>query len=525
MPGSKSRPRPRTGVRENMHHNENSPGAGNTEAVEVAADATHKSTSLDAAVQLSHADVIQRELNLALASASDNQAKLAYHFAADHGHRVKYTAGLKWFVFDGTRYKADENEAMVTLLLLGTLRALKAEGVAEAEAALAKSEARKSAEKKTAMAVNAQTSSGLDSILKIAGRLSGIAAQVSDFDAKPHLLNMPSGTLDLDTDVVRAHDPHDMLTKVTRGDYDPQAPAQSDLWDKFLSTVLPDPEVLRYLQQAVGLSLWGAVLLHILLILTGSGRNGKGVFYNAVKHALGDYAMVADDGLFEATHGRNANSASPAVAKLRGARFLVSSELDEKARLDAAFTKRLTGGDPLSARDLWAKPFEFEPAFTAFMVTNFLPKLPANDPAVWARVRVVPFDVVIPDHQQDVLLPEKLKAHADAVLAWVMRGWVDYRANGLVAPGAVQVATQAYAESQDDVRRFIDECCAPAPVATSYTTTGLHDAYAEWAQGENIHPAHVLGRAKFGQALERLGYPGVKSRGGTVHGLAAFRTP
>jgi len=508
-----------------MHHNENSPGAGNTEAVEVAADATHKSTSLDAAVQLSHADVIQRELNLALASASDNQAKLAYHFAADHGHRVKYTAGLKWFVFDGTRYKADENEAMVTLLLLGTLRALKAEGVAEAEAALAKSEARKSAEKKTAMAVNAQTSSGLDSILKIAGRLSGIAAQVSDFDAKPHLLNMPSGTLDLDTDVVRAHDPHDMLTKVTRGDYDPQAPAQSDLWDKFLATVLPDPEVLRYLQQAAGLSLWGAVLLHILLILTGSGRNGKGVFYNAVKHALGDYAMVADDGLFEATHGRNANSASPAVAKLRGARFLVSSELDEKARLDAAFTKRLTGGDPLSARDLWAKPFEFEPAFTAFMVTNFLPKLPANDPAVWARVRVVPFDVVIPDHQQDVLLPEKLKAHADAVLAWVMRGWVDYRANGLVAPGAVQVATQAYAESQDDVRRFIDECCAPAPVATSYTTTGLHDAYAEWAQGENIHPAHVLGRAKFGQALERLGYPGVKSRGGTVHGLAAFRTP
>lgn len=506
-----------------MHHNENSPGAGNTEAVEVAADATHKSTSLDAAVQLSHVDVIQRELNLALASASDNQAKLAYHFAADHGHRVKYTAGLKWFVFDGTRYKADENEAMVTLLLLGTLRALKAEGVAEAEAALSKAEQR-AAERKAGMAVNAQTSSGLDSILKIAGKLSGIAAKVEDFDAKPHLLNMPSGTLDLNTYAVRPHDPQDLLTKLTVGNFDPQAPAQSTLWDEFLATVLPNPEVLRYLQQAAGLSLWGAVLLHILLILVGTGRNGKGVFYNAVKHALGDYAMLADDGLFEATHGRNANSASPAVAKLRGARFLVSSELDEKARLDAAFTKRLTGGDPLSARDLYAKPFEFDPAFTAFMVTNFLPKLPANDPAVWARVRVVPFDVVIPDHQQDVLLPEKLKAHADAVLAWVVRGWADYQANGLVTPGAVQVATQAYAESQDDVRRFIDECCDPAASASvAFTTTALHSSYAEWAQGENIHPAHVLGRAKFGQSLDRLGYPGVKSRFGTTHGLVATR--
>ncbi|RZT64593.1 MULTISPECIES: DNA primase family protein [Leucobacter] len=508
-----------------MHQNENSPGTGNTEAVEVAADATHKSTSLDAAAQLSHVDVIQRKLNLALADASDNQAKLAYHFAADHGHRVKYTAGLKWFVFDGTRYKADENEAVVTRLLLDTLRALKAEGVAEAAAALDKSDERKAAEAKTGMAANAQTSSGLDSILKIAGRLSGIAAQVSDFDAKPHLLNMPSGTLDLNTGMRHPHDPHDMLTKVTVGDYDPQAPAQSVLWDEFLATVLPDAEVLRYLQQAVGLSLWGAVLLHVLLILIGTGRNGKGVFYNAVMHALGDYATVADDGLFEATHGRNANSASPAIAKLRGARFLVSSELDEKARLDAALTKRLTGGDKLSARDLWAKPFEFDPAFTAFMVTNFLPKLPANDAAVWARVRVVPFSVVIPDAQQDVLLPEKLKAHADAVLAWAARGWTDYQANGLVTPAAVQVATQEYAESQDDVRRFIDECCNPAPLATSFVTTGLHSAYTEWAQGENIHPAHILGKTKFSQSLERLGYPGVKSRHGTAHGLVAVSKP
>ena len=132
-----------------MHQNENSPGTGNTEAVEVAADATHKSTSLDAAAQLSHVDVIQRNLNLALADASDNQAKLAYHFAADHGHRVKYTAGLKWFVFDGTRYKADENEAVVTRLLLDTLRALKAEGVAEAAAALDKSDERKSKQRST----------------------------------------------------------------------------------------------------------------------------------------------------------------------------------------------------------------------------------------------------------------------------------------------------------------------------------------------------------------------------------------
>lgn len=509
-----------------MHHNENSPGAGNTEAVEVAADAMHESTGLDAAVQLSSVDAIRRDLNLALAGASDNQVELAHLFAADYGQRLRYAPGLEWLVYDGTRWVRDESSAEASRLLMRTLRRLRREAEAELAAAPEGSAAEIAALARLSRIARAQTNSSLDSTLKIAAKLEGIVAKVVDFDARPHLLNMPSGTLDLSTGLRRPHDPQDLLTKITVGDFDPQAPTQSALWDEFLATVLPDPEVLRYLQQAAGLSLWGAVLLHILLILVGSGRNGKGVWYNAVKHALGDYAMLADDGLFEATHGRNANSASPAVAKLRGARFLISSELDEKARLDAAFTKRLTGGDPLSARELYAKPFEFDPAFTAFMVTNFLPKLPANDPAVWARVRVVPFNVVIPDAQQDVLLPEKLKAHADAVLAWMVRGWADYQANGLVTPAAVQVATQAYAESQDDVRRFIDECCDPAASASgAFTTTVLHSAYTEWAQGENIHPAHVLGRAKFGQSLDRLGYPGMKSRFGTTHGLVATRKP
>lgn len=447
---------------------------------------------------------LHRDLYRTTARESHRQVLLANEFAAEHGHRLRFAPGLGWLVYDGTRWCQDEGKALVRQALMSTLRRLFREAVDGDNKGMVR------------LAEAAQTNHALNSILEIAASLQGIASRVDEFDARPELLNMPNGTLDLNSGELLPHDAGHKLTKITRGSFDPAAPAKSDLWDTFLDEVLPDPEVQRYWKQVHGIALFGSVLEHILVVATGTGRNGKGVAYGAASYALGDYADTADDGLFEVRRGGSAQGASPATAKLRGVRYLVSSELEEKARIDASFMKRMTGGDRLSARFLYGQPFSFDPAFLALLVTNFLPKLPANDPAVWARVRVVPFDVVIPEDKQDPHLPSKLRGCADAVLAWAVEGWIDYQENGLVTPAAVTVATASYAESQDDVRRFVDEVCTPAGASQGFMLRELHEGYTEWAKSENIYSAHVLGRTKFADALQRLGHsPKKTSRGMT----------
>lgn len=456
---------------------------------------------------------LRRDLYQATARASRRQVQLANEFAAEHGHRLRFAPGLDWLFYDGTRWCRDEGKALVRQALMKTLRRLHREAVELGDKDAAK------------LAETSQTNSGINAILEIAASLEGIASTVGEFDAQPELLNTPAGTLDLHSGELLPHDAGHMLTKITRGSYDPAAPARSDLWDGFLEEVLPDPEVRRFWQQVHGLVLFGSVLEHILPVATGTGRNGKGVAYGAASWSFGDYADTADDGLFEVRRGGSAQGASPATAKLRGVRYLVASELEEKARIDAAFMKRMTGGDRISARYLYGQPFSFDPAFLTLMVTNFLPKLPANDPAVWARVRVVPFDVVIPQDKQDPHLPNKLKDCADAVLTWAVEGWLDYQANGLVTPDAVRVATEAYAESQDDVKRFVDEACSPVSLSQGCNASVLHEGYTEWAKQENIFSAHVLGRTKFIDSLQRLGYSSTKAPRGMVYPLQVAPPP
>src|SRR5699024_3848837 len=157
-----------------------------------------------------------------------------------------------------------------------------------------------------------------------------------------------------------------------------------------------------------------------LMIAVGSGRNGKGVFAHAVQRALGDYAVTATNDLLTTGRygGKSAGDLS-AQMQLRGARWAAMSELNVDDRLAPATMKTLTGGDPITAK-LMGKDFvTFEPSHSLFMLTNYLPRVPAEDRAAWARIRVVPFEVSF-EGREDKHLDERLALSIDAVLTWAI---------------------------------------------------------------------------------------------------------
>lgn len=423
------------------------------------------------------------------------QARMAYRLATDYAGRLMYVYGIGWHYWDGARW-AEDDKGCAKRAVLDVLRRAMAESV------FGDKELRKEVAK-------CESSSGINGVLDIAGALRPLAATVDALDADPYLLNVANGTLDLRTLELKTHDPTDRITKVTNAAY--QADARSDQWDKFLLRILPETDVREYYQRLVGLSLLGVVREHIFAIATGVGANGKGTSYNAILHALGDYGHVAESDLFMQAKS-NANAASPAMYALRGKRLVVVSETERDHKLATALMKNLTGGDPITARPLYGKPITFDPSHTSLMVTNWLPKVAGNDPAAWRRIRVIPFDVVIPKSDQDGQLGERLKLDADAILTWAVTGWADYQErDGMGDPTAVTRATARYLEASDAVARFITECCHTGP--RDYVFCPLKAMFSRWERWAETEDVQKLGKSSFTQEMERHGWVVDEERG------------
>jgi putative DNA primase/helicase len=400
--------------------------------------------------------------------------------------KLLYVNGIGWHRWDGKRWAPDGDGAArraVHAVIKRDRRIVKRLDLSAEE------------EEKALKAIaRHETASAISGILTEAAALQVFSVTVSGIDADPFLLNVANGTLDLHTMELRAASPADRITKVCRGAY--HRGTKGAVWNAFLEKVLPDEGIRGFVQRLTGLALLGEVREHILPIFTGTGANGKGTFYKAVLYLLDDYGCNAEADLF--THREDAHPTGQ--MDLRGRRFVVVSETDEGRRLAEATMKRLTGGDPVTARYMRENFVTFTPSHLPILVTNHLPKVSGDDPAIWRRIRVVPFEVVIADDDQDGTLDAKLQVEADAVLSWAVEGLRDYLVGGLAEPDRVVAATARYRTSSHSVARFIEEVCHPAG---KISAGELFDAWERWRR---LDGTEETSKQAFGRALARLGY-------------------
>ncbi|WP_082980782.1 phage/plasmid primase, P4 family [Mycolicibacter heraklionensis] len=417
---------------------------------------------------------------------------MAYRLAEAYADKLLHVHALGWHTWDGARWVLDTRGA-ASRAVLEVLRTALVDSVGDDGDRSLRTDVRK-----------CESHNGIQGVLGVAAALEQFAATVQDLDADPYLLNLANGTLDLRTLTLAPHDPRDRITKVARAAHH-DAPGDAT-WRGHIERVIPADDVRSYLQRLAGVALLGRVTEHILPILTGTGANGKSVTYKAFCHALGDYASTAEPDLFMHREGAHPTG----EADLMGRRLIVVSESERDRRLAEATMKRLTGGDTIRARRMRQDFFEFEPAHLPLLITNHLPKVSGDDPAIWRRIRVIPFGVEIPPAERDPHLDERLQAEADGVLAWMLAGWADYRQRGgLDEPPSVMAATDAYQLASDAVGRFIAECCNTSP-AVKATTSQLFDAWDRWRAADGAEP---LSLKAFGQALDLKGYAVHRSNG------------
>ncbi len=395
----------------------------------------------------------------------------AQRFLAEHGANVRRSPQLgRWFIWTGAWWQEDCLDQLAELAAdtIDNLRPWVAEAADPQEFS------------KRSKHYEASAKAGRrDALLSIAGTDPDIVVAVEQLDAHPMLLACKNGTVDLATGEVHEPDRARLLTHGVNVEYDPEA--RSALWDGFLDRIFDaDAELIAYVQRLLGYCLTGVVAEHILPVLSGVGANGKSTLIGVVQDLLGDLAVTAPDGL---VIRRDHEPHPERLATLRGRRLVVSAELEQRAVLAEALVKVLTGGDTLSARELYGRRFNFKPTHKVVLVTNHRPRVPNTDHAIWRRLRVVPFDTVIPPEDQDPALRRRLVAeHAPAVLAWLVRGAMAWATDGLGEATAVGVATAEYREAEDMFGRWVDECCENLGDHSVRTKVGdLWESWKQWS--------------------------------------------
>lgn len=299
-----------------------------------------------------------------------------------------------------------------------------------------------------------------------AGLLLGLTGE--EWDQATGVLPCINGTLNLRTGELIEPRPTDYMRTVAPTPYtgiDTKAPR----FERFLSEILPDqPEVIKYLQTLLGYSLLGTAQLDLLIQLYGDdGRNGKDTLLELIYFVLGEaIASAVSNDVLIARKDKAAGSASPHLMSLRGKRLVWCSESKEGERLDAGQVKLLTGGGILRVRQLHKSEVSFEQTHLLLLLTNHLPHAQADDGALWERIRVVKFlerYIENPDpnnpheHLADDTLKDALRKEASGVLAWLVRGCMEFQANGLHTPESVKAATTEYKETEDTLGQFVTD--------------------------------------------------------------------
>jgi len=316
------------------------------------------------------------------------------------------------------------------------------------------------------------------------------------WDGHPMLLACPNGTLDLETGKLRPGRPEEFLKTACPTPWS-GLDARAPTWEDFLHVVFDgDRELIAYLRRLLGYGITGLTTEHIFPILWGVGRNGKSTLLQTLGDVLGPLAAPTKSELILAQpRTRSAASPDSDIMALRGRRLTWATESEEGRRFDAGRLKLLTGGDTLTGRPPYGKrEITFQPTHLLMLLTNHRPKADPSDFALWQRLHLIPFGMSFVDEpraqnerRRDPDLLRKLRGEGPGILAWLVRGAIEWRKSGLMPPKRVQEGTEAYRRGEDDVARFIDECCLTGAETELRVKAGeLYGAYTRWAESNGL---------------------------------------
>jgi putative DNA primase/helicase len=460
----------------------------------------------------------------AAATLPRTDAGNAEAFVEMFGDLVRYDhARRRWLVWDSHRWEPD-TDGTVHRMALGAVRA-RLRAVADNHDL--DGDTRKAIAK---WAIGSESRSRLDALLALARTMKPIADDGRGWDTTPGVLGVPNGVVDLDTGELRDGQPEDRITMCAGIDYEPTA--ECPRWERFVAEVLSPlaedgaddevPELVAFVQSLAGYSLTAEANLDIVVFLMGVGSNGKTTLLSFFKEAAGEYAKELEATALKSTRF---DRHSTEVADLELSRLATCEEIGDD-KLNANRLKHLSGGGRVRARRMRENSFEFEPTWLIWLTTNGLPRTTDNSWAFWRRVLVLDFPHVF-GKSDDPTLEDDLRRELPGILAWMVRGAVEFYANQKSLPempASVRAATQEYREDIDPLEGVFEAGVLVEDASATTTTADLHKAYVAWASVIEVPVDRRFGQDGFAKALSgRFNRCRIKSLPGDPRGFKGVR--
>lgn len=399
---------------------------------------------------------------------------------------VKYCQN-RWYIWDGKRIGEDR---------LGKIYILSQRVVNQL-----KEEARNSLDEEYRKAllkhaVQLESRGRLESMIALTSTHEDIAMLPEDLDKNPYLFNADNGILD-SKGAIKPHAFEEFITKISPVSIVPKAKCPT--WEKFLDKILPDKDVQNFLQCAVGYSMTGSIKEQVLFFCYGTGQNGKSTFFHIITKIFGDYASQLP---VESLMASKSDQHPTILADLRGVRFVLASEPEDGRRFNEGLLKQITGGEKIVARRMREDFSRFDSTAKLWIMGNHKPTIRGTDYAIWRRIRLIPFTVVIPKEEQDKDLWTKLENELEGILMWCIKGLNKYLKEGLNPPKGITTATEEYRQEMDNLQDFINEECELINDEKEKHSV-LYKAYVNRMNESN---ERLISSKAFGQKMREKGF-------------------
>ena len=268
-------------------------------------------------------------------------------------------------------------------------------------------------------------------------------------------INMKNGTFEITTkgQNKRPFDRLDFLTYQLPFEYNPAAKAP--IFQEYLNKVLPDIERQKVLAEFLGFVFikngGNSFKEEKALILYGTGANGKSVFFEVVNALLGIENI--------STYSLQSLTDEKGYHRAMIANKLVNYASEINGKLETSIFKQLVSGEPVEARLPYGIPMQIKQYSKLIFNCNDLPKDIEHSHAYFRRFLIIPFDVTIPEHEQDKQLHTKIiENELSGVFNWVLEGL-----NRLLEQKrfshceAAKQAIEQYKTESNSVKQFMEE--------------------------------------------------------------------
>lgn len=287
--------------------------------------------------------------------------------------------------------------------------------------------------------------------------------------------------------------------------YDYIADADCPLWKRFLSEVLLEPGQISILQEYLGLLFVNREKLKLeeLLMLYGSGSNGKSVVYETIKGILGEKNVS----FYEMEDLTRSSTKEYNLASIDGKILNYCSELDTKD-FSGPTMKKLISGETLQAREIFKKPTLLKAIPLFICNANELPETSDKSFAFFRRLLIIPFDVNIKVERQDKELSVKLQAEYPGILNWILEGRerILRQRCKFTNVDTIHKVKEGYRRTQDSFYGFIKTNRLEKEGAKAYhiAHNQLYAQYVEYCQEAGKKP---YGKVKLTERFGKEGYP------------------